>query len=607
MERKPGHRLTRGLGVLFVTFLVMAIPSWSHATDADTDGVPDTIDQCPDTVPDTGTVPRRELKVGHFVLTNLGSGATFETREPAQTSFSIDDTAGCSCAQLIEKLHLGKEARRFGCSIETLEAWNRFVYTTPLLATGQTIPGQAIKNDGENEFVEVPDDGALQLGIPLKYRDNGDGTITDLSSHLTWEKKCDCPGTDHHIANTYRWSGNGTQDTIWDWIDRLNAANYGGYSDWRIPNFREMDSLLHSGRVDGEVDDLTCPDLPISTQFDPAVDPVFHNCGDSVSWGTDYWTSTTDSGNPNKVIPASFRFGYSSRTAKSATLPVRAVRGDGMVLATGQVISYPADKNDGIDGPVTVPDDGSLQRGTPLNLVNNGDGSITDLNTGLTWEVKCETSCDSSDLHHVDQVLVWSRKADQIDDQDTIWDWLEAVNFEGHASHHDWRISNYRELLSIVNFGRPTPMVDPLFDDDLEDSQIREEIKHWTSTIQGDNSTKNVYYIWFLSDKTTFTQGFEFRVQAPWPVRAVRGGRLTNEFSEGSVIIDECQTGVPNYRMENGDTISELIEQCAIGAKNHKKFVKCVRKLTKDLKRNHVILKTQKQPINWCAKRADLP
>lgn len=38
----------------------------------------------------------------------------------------------------------------------------------------------------------------------------------------------------------------------------------------------------------------------------------------------------------------------------------------GSVVATGQTTPYQADQNDGIAGPVDVPDDGTLQRGPTL-------------------------------------------------------------------------------------------------------------------------------------------------------------------------------------------------------------------------------------------------
>ena len=612
MEQKPGRRLSRGFGLLFVTFLVMAIPSWSQATDADTDGIPDTIDQCPDTVPDTGTVPQRELKVGHFVLTTLGSGATFETREPAQTSFSIDDTAGCSCAQLIEKLHLGKEARRFGCSIGALEDWNRFVYSTPLMATGQNIPLQAMKNDGNDEFVDVPDDGTLQLGLPLRYREDGPYTVTHLTSGLMWEKKCDCPGEDHDILLALPWSGGGTQDTIWDWVDRLNAANYGGYSDWRIPNFREMISMLDDGWHDTDSSDpIRCPldggRIDSGGQFDPSVYPVFQNCVDSfTSINTSgYWTSTTNSDIASQGYTVSFRFGYTNSRSKTSQFPVRAVRGEGNLLATGQKTPYQADKNDGITGQVDVPDDGTLQRGTPLKYVDNDDGTITDWNTGLMWEKKCDT-CDPTNLHHGYQQFVWSRK-EITDSTDTIWDFIDDVNVEAFAGHQDWRNPNYRELLSIVDYEQMPSAINPVFAPNMG--------RQWSSTHEGLKSNlpqTNIYWLDFGNLPDRHTSGCAFTTQPSsfticlWPIRAVRGGRLAKEFDGGTVFLDQCDTGVPNYTTEDGKSISELINECAAGAKNHGKFVSCVAKLTKSLKRNDVIVNTQSSAIQSCAARADI-
>jgi hypothetical protein len=132
--------------------------------------------------------------------------------------------------------------------------------------------------------------------------------------------------------------------------------------------------------------------------------------------------------------------------------------------ATGQTTAYQADKNDGIVGPVVVPDDGTVQAGATLSYTDNGDGTITDNNTGLMWEQK--TSLDSTvnfaNLHDADNYYVWSGNGSQ----ETIWDWLGDVNAEGgpgYAGHNDWRIPNRRELESIVDAGRYNPPIDPIF------------------------------------------------------------------------------------------------------------------------------------------------
>ena len=54
-------------------------------------------------------------------------------------------------------------------------------------------------------------------------------------------------------------------------------------------------------------------------------------------------------------------------------------------LATGTTAPFGADKNDGVPGEVAVDDDGTLGLGAALAYVDNGDGTVTDLNTGLMW------------------------------------------------------------------------------------------------------------------------------------------------------------------------------------------------------------------------------
>lgn len=135
--------------------------------------------------------------------------------------------------------------------------------------------------------------------------------------------------------------------------------------------------------------------------------------------------------------------------------------GSGAALpATGQTTAYTAEKaDDGIDGPVTVLDDGTVQVGATLSYTDNGDGTITDNNTGLMWEKK---SFDES-LHDWRFAFEWSG-----DDAPfgTIWDWLDDINAEGgtgFAGYNDWRIPNVRELLSLVDYGRSARAIDPVF------------------------------------------------------------------------------------------------------------------------------------------------
>src|SRR3989454_9728778 len=87
--------------------------------------------------------------------------------------------------------------------------------------------------------------------------------------------------------------------------------------------------------------------------------------------------------------------------------------------ATGQTTSFPPTLKT-TNAPVR--DDGVVRAGGALRYQNNGDGTITDLNTGLIWEQKIR---DIRSLHDVTLTFAWDSVAA------TIWDWLEQVNTEG--------------------------------------------------------------------------------------------------------------------------------------------------------------------------------
>ena len=92
----------------------------------------------------------------------------------------------------------------------------------PVASTGQTV-----------SFAEG-DDGDLQLGIVPKdprYIDNGDGTITDTLTHLMWIQDAQLFG-----------------EMNWDMaLDACNNLAFADYDNWRMPNVREMLSLIDYG------------------------------------------------------------------------------------------------------------------------------------------------------------------------------------------------------------------------------------------------------------------------------------------------------------------------------------------------------------------------
>lgn len=183
-------------------------------------------------------------------------------------------------------------------------------------ASGQTTAFLADKNDGIPGPVTVLDDGTLEAGVDLLYIDNGNGTITDPRTGLMWEKKSD-DNSLHDKDNIYWWSGNGAQETIWDWLEDLNAQGLAGYHDWRIPSVKELLSIVNYQN----------PPAAVSSAFNS-------NCvaGATVLTGSctlmlDYWSSSTWAADAGYAWEVSFGHGSVSRSLKVSTARVRAVRG----------------------------------------------------------------------------------------------------------------------------------------------------------------------------------------------------------------------------------------------------------------------------------------
>jgi hypothetical protein len=92
--------------------------------DSDGDGVPDGQDRCEQTrLPEPP--PTEGLGVNHWAL--MDGDGTFDTRAPndkgPKRTFTLQDTGGCSCTQIIEKLGLGEGHRKHGCSTGQMEQW----------------------------------------------------------------------------------------------------------------------------------------------------------------------------------------------------------------------------------------------------------------------------------------------------------------------------------------------------------------------------------------------------------------------------------------------------------------------------------------------------
>lgn len=92
-------------------------------SDPDADGVCASVDVCPGTAyPES--VPTVSLGTNRWVL---GSGGVFVTHTSngngPNHGYTIEQTRGCSCEQIIVALGLGEGHRKFGCSSSALDEW----------------------------------------------------------------------------------------------------------------------------------------------------------------------------------------------------------------------------------------------------------------------------------------------------------------------------------------------------------------------------------------------------------------------------------------------------------------------------------------------------
>ena len=129
---------------------------------------------------------------------------------------------------------------------------------------GLTMPGGS-----EKTFLFIAIRGNTSYGIN-NFKDNGDQTVTDNATGLMWTKDDSQAGMN--------W------ETALAWAQASNAADYCGHTDWRLPNTKELQSIVDYTRSPG-------------TTHTAAIDPVFNcsaiiNEGGLMDWPY-FWTSTT--------------------------------------------------------------------------------------------------------------------------------------------------------------------------------------------------------------------------------------------------------------------------------------------------------------------------
>lgn len=271
-------------------------------------------------------------------------------------------------------------------------------------------PKASVARTGQSVCYRAGDDGDLRCGVGWaqpRFTDNGDGTVTDNNTGLIWLKNANPCGSQ-------TWSAA---------IDYANALGSGSAGltdgsqpgDWRLPNQKELLSLLDFGNHD--------PILPAGHPFSGVVSSY-------------YWVSTTMTGAEN-ALGLSLANGHHITWGKEVNAwyvwPVRGV--------STEAWRTPVEKS-GVTNSFRTGDDGFHQQGQAWaspRFADNSDGTFTDLNTGLIW-LKNASPCGATN---------WN---DAVDYTRNLSNGVAGLSDASRAG--DWRLPNLREMLSFFDLGR---------------------------------------------------------------------------------------------------------------------------------------------------------
>ena len=260
---------------------------------------------------------------------------------------------------------------------------------------------------------------AQYQGIQPAYQDNGDGTVTDTNTALMWQQ----------MPELYN------KSTFAQAVAGAATFYLAGCTDWRLPTIKELYSL-----IDFRGSSFTLTPYIDTTYFGFRFGDT--TLGERIIDGQ-YWSSTEYVG---------LTMGGDSTTF-------------GVNFADGRIKGYPSEPVGPPGNQFTMTAFVRYVRGNTdygvNNSVDNGDGTITDLATGLMWQ--------------------------KGDSGDTL-NWVEALDYAENlslAGYDDWRLPNAKELQSIVDYTRAPdainpsqqgPAIDPIF------GVTETESWYWTST-----------------------------------------------------------------------------------------------------------------------------
>ena len=312
----------------------------------------------------------QRMMMGSMILTAAAVGMGQGAAKPASVTYPIVDTAQVRC----------------------YDSRSEIAYPKP----GAAYYGQ---------------DAQYVANLP-RYKDNGDGTVSDLVTALMWQKD---PGG---------------KKTFGQAVAGASKCRTGGHKDWRLPSIKELYSLILFSGTDPD------PRSTDTSRLKPFID-------------ADAFVFTYGGGS-ERIIDSQ----YATSTKYVSTTMGGNATMFGVNFADGRIKGYPAGSTRGRREKTYFV---MYVRGNPAygknDFHDNGDGTITDRATGLTW-----MQVDSGHLK------AGTKRDGKLDWPEALA-WAEKLEYAGHA---DWRLPSVKELQSLVDYTRSpdttkSAAIDPIF------------------------------------------------------------------------------------------------------------------------------------------------
>ena len=273
--------------------------------------------------------------------------------------------------------------------------------------------GIAKRVDAENFVIAVRGGNDPRFGEPdsSRFKDNGDGTVTDEATSLMWQKD-----TNKRM---------GPKDAE-DFIAKMDLA---GYTDWRLPNIKELNTILN---LDVDKDNWFFDVFPV-----PENEAMLHYSACDLferhyAWVTNF-TFGYDGYYGGRTAPLLSRGVRYADATKAAPAPKNFI-----ITHTGQTRAFDLKGREVDKDRIWGLDAQRIWTENSFEIIEGGK-AVKDNNTGLVW-----------DNDHDDLTLTWKDAKE----------YIAALNDASYLGRNDWRLPGREEIRSIARYDDIQPAVD---------------------------------------------------------------------------------------------------------------------------------------------------